>query len=159
LESGAAEAVDGDSGHEIGQPRAKGDDASHITARFRLGHGAANDHIIYFIAADLRIAIQQSPDDGSTQIVGPGVAECAPGSLAYGGAEAVYNDGVLHDETPLERQIKNQKAKIKNQKCSSRNAALTASDRRWKVALRATEKTNWLRGTLIFDFCLLPFDF
>ena len=96
LKAGAAEAVDGNRRDEVRQSRAQRDDAGHVIARFRLRHGAADDHVVDLILTDLRIAIQQRSHNRAAQIVRTGVAECAPWRFAYGCAQAVHDNGFLH---------------------------------------------------------------
>src|ERR1700688_724019 len=87
LQSGGAEAIDGDGGDFDGESGAEGGDAGNVHSLLGFGHGAAEDDVFDFFGVELGDAVERAFDGAGGQFVGTGGAQRSFIGSAYGGAD------------------------------------------------------------------------
>jgi hypothetical protein len=97
LEAAGAETVDGLGGDRIGPTRQEDRAARDVEALLRLGHGAAENHIVHQLGLEPGDAADRLLDHERSQVVGTRIPEGALERAAHGGADGA-GDGDVERE-------------------------------------------------------------
>ncbi len=100
VQPGAAQAVDGGPGDRLRQPGQQCRHTRHVAVIFPRLVGAAEDHIIYPLEVELRVAGQQRTQRHGTEIVGPYRGKRAA-VAPHRGSNAITNKCITHQASPV----------------------------------------------------------
>ncbi len=98
LQSGRAEAVDGDGGNLHRQSRAQGGDTGDVHALFGFGHGATEDDVLDLFGIELGYSLEGALDRVGGEVIRTGGAQGSFVGFADRGTNGTYDYDFTHEK-------------------------------------------------------------